>query len=87
MEIVADIAAGLGLFFIGVRLIGGNLRELSGRWFRRLIARATGNRLLAVLVGTLSGAVTQSSSAITFIVVSMMSAGLMTIRRAVPLVV
>ena len=87
MEIVADIAAGLGLFFIGVRLIGGNLLELSGRWFRRLIARATGNRLLAVLVGTLSGAVTQSSSAITFIVVSMMSAGLMTIRRAVPLVV
>jgi phosphate:Na+ symporter len=50
VEIVADIAAGLGLFFIGVRLIGGNLRELSGRWFRRLIARATGNRLLAVLV-------------------------------------
>lgn len=87
MEIVADIAAGLGLFFIGVRLIGGNLRELSGRWFRRLIARATGNPLLAALVGTLSGAITQSSSAITFIVVSMITSGLLGTRRAVPLVV
>jgi len=87
MELLGNIVAGLGLFFIGIRLIGGNLRELSGRWFRRLIARATGNPGAAVLVGTLSGAVTQSSSAITFIVVSMISAGLLTARRAVPLVV
>ncbi|GHD39778.1 hypothetical protein GCM10017083_02150 [Thalassobaculum fulvum] len=87
MEIAGDIAAGLGLFFIGIRLIGGNLKELSGRWFRRLIARATGNPVPAALVGTLSGAVTQSSSAITFIVVSMISAGLLNARRAVPLVV
>ncbi|MEQ8814938.1 MAG: Na/Pi symporter [Thalassobaculum sp.] len=87
MEIAADLLAGLGLFFVGIRLIGGNLREMSGRWFRRLIARATGNPALAALVGTLSGAVTQSSSAITFIVVSLISAGLLGIRRAVPLVV
>lgn len=87
MEIVGNLAAGLGLFFIGIRLIGGNLKELSGRWFRRLIARATGHPVPAALVGTLSGAVTQSSSAITFIVISLTSAGLLTIRRAVPLVV
>jgi len=87
MELAGDIAAGLGLFFIGIRLIGGNLKELSGRWFRRLIGGATGNPTLAALVGTVAGAVTQSSSAITFIVVSMISAGLLNVRRAVPLVV
>lgn len=87
METIADLVAGLGLFFIGVRLIGGNLKEMTGRWFRRLIARATDNPLLGALVGTVSGVVTQSSSAITFIVVSMISSGLLTPRRAVPLVV
>lgn len=31
MEIVGNLLAGLGLFFIGIRLIGGHLKELSGR--------------------------------------------------------
>lgn len=87
MDIAGSILAGLGLFFVGIRLIGSNLKELGGRGFRRLIARATGNHALGALVGILSGAVTQSSSAITFIVVNMISAGLLTVRRAVPLVV
>ncbi len=87
MEIAGSLIAGLGLFFIGIRLIGSHLKELGGRGLRRLIARATGNPLLGALVGALSGAITQSSSAITFIVVSMTSVGLLTVRRAVPLVV
>lgn len=87
MSFVAELAAGLGLFFIGVRLITGNLKELGGRWVRRLIGRATGNPVLAAACGTLFGALTQSSSAITFVVISMASAGMVTVRRAVPLVV
>ena len=87
MEVAGSLIAGLSLFFIGIRLIGSNLKELGGRGLRRLIARATGNPLLGALVGTLAGAITQSSSAITFIVVSMTSVGLLTVRRAVPLVV
>lgn len=87
MDIAGSILAGLGLFFVGIRLIGSNLKQLGGRGFRRLIARATGNHALGALVGILSGAVTQSSSAITFILVNMISAGLLTVRRAVPLVV
>jgi len=87
MTFVAELVAGLGLFFIGIRLIAGNLKELGGRWVRRLIGRATGNHVLAAACGTLFGALTQSSSAITFVVISMVSAGLVTVRRAVPLVV
>ena len=81
MEIFIDIFAGLGLFFVGVKLIGSNLKQLSGRWFRRLIGGATRNTLSAALLGVLSGALTQSSSAITFISISMVTAGLIEVER------
>ncbi|MGQ0501924.1 MAG: Na/Pi cotransporter family protein [Panacagrimonas sp.] len=87
METLADISAGLGLFFIGVRLIGNNLKELSGPWFRRVVARTTDSPFRAACVGILSGALTQSSSAITFVAVSLTSAGVLRLPRAVQLVV
>jgi phosphate:Na+ symporter len=60
MEISFDIFAGLGLFFVGIKLIGTNLKQLTGRWFRRMIAAATRNPIASALVGMLSGALTQS---------------------------
>lgn len=86
MEIFGTIFAGLGLFFVGVKLISGNLKQMTGKRFRILIERATKNPLSAMLVGTGAGAVTQSTSAVTFIVVSMVTAGLTTVTRALPVV-
>lgn len=87
MDIFATIFAGLGLFFIGVKLIGSNLKQMTGRRFRMLVSGGTQSPVLAALIGTVSGALTQSSNAVTFIVVSMTSAGLVTIRRALPVLV
>lgn len=86
MEIFGTIFAGLGLFFVGVKLISGNLKQMTGKRFRLLIERATKSPLSAMLVGTGAGAVTQSTSAVTFIVVSMVTAGLTTVTRALPVV-
>jgi phosphate:Na+ symporter len=87
MEIFVDILAGLGLFFVGVKLIASHLKQLSGPWFRRLVERATRTRLAAALLGILSGALTQSSSAITFISISVVTAGLADVTRVVPMVI
>lgn len=87
MEIFLDIFAGLGLFFVGVKLIGGNLKQLTGRWFRGLIAAATRNVATSSLLGLLSGALTQSSNAITFISISMATAGLVEVGSVVPMVI
>jgi phosphate:Na+ symporter len=87
MEIFIDILAGLGLFFVGIKLIAGNLKELSGAWFRRLIERTTRSPVIAALLGLLSGALTQSSSAITFISISMVTAGLADVVRVAPMVI
>lgn len=87
MEIFLDIFAGLGLFFVGVKLIGGNLKQLTGRWFRGLIAAATRNAATSSLLGLLSGALTQSSNAITFISISMVTAGLVEVGHVVPMVI
>ncbi len=87
MEIFVDILAGLGLFLVGVKLIASHLKQLSGPWFRRLIERATRNRFAAALLGLLSGALTQSSSAITFISISVVTAGLSDVARVAPMVI
>jgi phosphate:Na+ symporter len=87
MEIFGTIFAGLGLFFIGVKLISGNLKEMSGGTFRRLIARITQHPVSAGIVGTLGGALTQSTNAMTFIVISLVTSGMVTLSKAVPLVI
>lgn len=87
MEIVGTLFAGLGLFFTGVKLISSNLKEMSGGAFRRLIARITRHPISAGLVGTLGGALTQSTNAMTFIVISLVTSGMVTLSKAVPVVV
>ncbi|MGC9457306.1 MAG: Na/Pi cotransporter family protein [Halothiobacillaceae bacterium] len=86
MEIFGTLFAGLGLFFIGVKAIGSHLKQMSGRRFRAMIQQATRRPALSAALGTLSGAVTQSTNAVTFIMVSMTTAGLLDVRRALPIV-
>ncbi|MGC2854878.1 Na/Pi cotransporter family protein [Novispirillum sp. DQ9] len=87
MDILLDVFGGLGLFFIGVKMIGAHLKRMTGRRFRAVIARSTRNPVSAGALGVVAGAVAQSTSAVTFVVVSLVSAGLVEVRRAVPLVV
>lgn len=85
-EILANLLAGLGLFFIGVKFVTGHTREMTGRRFRALVARLTQNPWLASVWGVIAGAVMQSTTAVTFIVMSLISAGLISVRRAMPIV-
>ncbi|MBU6183171.1 MAG: Na/Pi symporter [Verrucomicrobia bacterium] len=67
---------GLGLFFLGLQLTGQNMRALAGGGFRTLAGRATGNPFSAGLCGIVAGALMQSATAVTFILVSMLGSGI-----------
>src|SRR5262245_61398063 len=84
-SILANVIAGLGLFFSGLRLIDGNLRQATGRRLRAAVGRITQNRWRSGTVGVLTGALLQSTSGIVFILVSLVASGLTTVRRALPI--
>ena len=71
-----SLILGLGLFFLGLQLVGQNLRQLSSGGFRNLVKSATHTPVLAALLGLVAGALMQSATAVTFILVSMVGSGL-----------
>ena len=85
IAIVGGIAGGLGLFFMGMRLLSEYLKLLTNRRLRQSAARWTGNRWTGFAWGTIAGAVTQTMPALTFITVGMVKSGLLSVRRALPL--
>ncbi|MCM2439404.1 Na/Pi cotransporter family protein [Agrobacterium vitis] len=87
MSIFATIFAGLGLFFIGVKLIGGNLRLMAGRGFRAVIGRAVARPSIAAALGVVAGALTQSTNAVTFICINTVAAGLVQARQILPVMI
>ena len=85
--IASLLFAGLGLFFIGVKLIGSHLTQIAGRGFRRQIPRLVERAWTSSLLGILFGALTQSTNAVTFIMTSMVTAGIIPVRAAMPVVI
>ncbi len=86
MNIAIGLFAGLGFVFIGTQFLTANMKQVAGPGFHRLVARATGHPLKAMLTGIAAGAVIQSTNAVTFIVISLVSAGAATVRSAMPIV-
>lgn len=87
MTPVNSLILGLGLFFLGLRLVGEGLRRLYGSSFRNVIKRTTHSPLLGAGLGTVAGAVMQSATAVTFILVSLTDSGLIKARAAAPIII
>ena len=85
MDIFASLLAGLGLFFVGIKGLSTNLGQLAGRSLRQWVARSTGSYSLSALIGLLSGALVQSTNAVTVILMSLTKADLITLRQAMPI--
>ncbi len=86
LELVALFLVGLSLFFHGVGGIKGHLQGLTSRRLRRQLARWAGHPILAGLWGFGFGAITQSSTAVAFILTGLVESRLMTVGRALPIV-
>ena len=76
MSSLHGLILGLGLFFLGLQLTGQNMRALSGGSFRNLVRSLTDSPWLAAVCGVLAGALMQSATAVTFILVSMLGSGI-----------
>lgn len=85
-ELVALFLVGLALFFHGVLGVRTHLQGLTSRRLRRQLAAWARRPLLAGAGGFFFGAVTQSSTAVAFILVSLVSGGLMSVAAALPIV-
>jgi phosphate:Na+ symporter len=85
--VAASLVAGLGLFFVGLYFLTEHLKMLSGRRLRERIATWTKQPLLGVMWGGVFIAITQSTAATMFIIISMMRSGMMTVRQALPMII
>ena len=81
-EVVIALAAGLGLFLYGMKLMSEGLEKAAGARLRKILEAVTKNRFLGCLMGILFTAVVQSSSATTVLVVSFVNATLMDLFQA-----
>ena len=82
LESLGGLLGGLGLFFVGMRMLTESLRILTTRRVRRVAVNWIPNRYAAWGWGILSGSVIQSMAAMTFIAISMVRANLISGERA-----
>lgn len=81
--VISIVAGGLGLFLYGINLMSESLKGLAGSRMKALIAKATGTVLKGILTGAVVTLLIQSSSATTVIVIGLITAGLMTFKQAI----
>ena len=81
-SIFTGLIGGLGMFLYGMKLMGDGLENAAGERLKSILERLTSNKYIGVLVGAVVTAIIQSSSATTVMVVSFVSAGLMTLAQA-----
>ncbi|MBK3493276.1 Na/Pi cotransporter family protein [Viridibacillus sp. YIM B01967] len=74
---------GLGLFLFSIKYMGDGLQKSAGNRLRDMLDRYTTNPVMGVLVGILVTVLMQSSSGTTVITVGLVSAGFMTLRQAI----
>ncbi|HZF66922.1 MAG TPA: Na/Pi symporter [Gemmatirosa sp.] len=78
LGIVLGLVAGLALFLYGVARLAEGMRVVAGERLRRVLARATTNRVTGVLTGTVATAVLDSSSVTIIMVIALVDAGALT---------
>ncbi|KON90249.1 sodium-dependent phosphate transporter [Sporosarcina globispora] len=82
-QMLFEFLGGLGIFLYGIKTMGDGLQKSAGDRLRDLLDRFTTNPLMGVLAGVLVTILIQSSSATTVITVGLVSAGFMTLRQAI----
>ena len=77
---------GLALFLYGMDLMGKGLEKVSGGRLERLLENLTSNIFKAVLLGAGVTGIIQSSSATTVMVVGFVNSGIMSLSRAIGII-
>ncbi|MDR1410714.1 MAG: Na/Pi cotransporter family protein [Spirochaetaceae bacterium] len=83
VEALLKIVGGLCLFLYGIKIMSDGIQQTAGERMQRTLNFMTGNRILAVLTGTLVTMLVQSSSAVSVMVVSFVNAGLLSLTQSI----
>ncbi|MDO4322688.1 MAG: Na/Pi cotransporter family protein [Lachnospiraceae bacterium] len=83
---VLTMVGGLALFLYGMHVMGEGLSRASGGRLEKILEKLTSSTLRGVLLGAGVTAVIQSSSATTVMVVGFVNSGIMTLQRAVGII-
>ena len=81
--VLISLLGGTALLLYGVRLVGEGLQRAAGTRLRHILQTLSGNRFKALFVGAGVTAVLQSSSATTVMLVGFASAGLLSLRQTI----
>lgn len=82
-EMLFSFLGGLGIFLFGIKYMGDGLQKAAGDSLREVLHRFTSTPLKAILAGLIVTGLIQSSSGTTVLVVGLVSAGFMTLKQAI----
>lgn len=84
--IIMTLLGGLALFLYGMEEMTDSLKIIAGARMKSILASLTSNRVAGVVSGGVVTAIVQSSSITTVLVVGFISAGLMSLTQAIPII-
>ncbi|WP_062355828.1 Na/Pi cotransporter family protein [Bacillus kwashiorkori] len=82
-QMIFEFIGGLGIFLFGIKAMGEGLQKSAGDRLRDILDKLTTNPIMGVIAGIIVTALIQSSSGTTVITVGLVSAGFMTLRQAI----
>jgi len=83
ISFILTILGSLGVFLFGMKVMSGGIQKIAGDRMRKIMASMTRNRFKGALTGLVTTGLLQSSSATTVMVVSFVSAGLLTLVESI----
>lgn len=82
-KMIFEFIGGLGIFLFGIKYMGDGLQKSAGDKLRDILDRFTTNPFMGVLAGIIVTVLIQSSSGTTALTVGLVSAGFMSLRQAI----
>ena len=83
---IISFLGGLALFLLGIETLSSGLQRIAGSRFKQLMASFTQNSFKGVITGTVMTSATQSSSATTVMLVTLVEAGLLSFGKSLAVI-
>jgi phosphate:Na+ symporter len=83
LQLLIQTLGGLGIFILGMKFMTEGLQMAAGNRIRNILKTVSNNRVIGFATGAVVTGIVQSSSATTVMLISFVSAGLMTLQQAV----
>ena len=87
LSFLPGLLGGVAIFLFGMNMLSEGLQKTAGEKLRHIISILTNNPLIGIFVGAIVTAVIQSSSATTVMVIGFVSAGLMTLKQSIGVII